>query len=116
MACTGCGAELAPAAKFCSECGTPQSHVCSSCGAHLGGAAKFCAECGTPTGAASATTAPTAVGLSGQGAAEPSSLAERRGGSVIFCDLVGVYPLSEKRHPGEGRGTPPRRFETHGTE
>jgi hypothetical protein len=51
--CAGCGAALAPGAKFCAACGTPVPagpRFCAQCGAELGGGAKFCAQCGTPTG------------------------------------------------------------------
>lgn len=51
-ACSGCGADLAPADRFCSECGTPVSpparSFCSGCGVEIKPSAKFCAACGTP--------------------------------------------------------------------
>ncbi len=51
--CAGCGAALAPGAKFCAECGTPVPagpRFCSQCGAKLGAGAKFCGECGAAAG------------------------------------------------------------------
>ncbi|MCL2516056.1 MAG: zinc ribbon domain-containing protein [Microbacteriaceae bacterium] len=48
-ACDGCGARLAPGAKFCSECGTSvtQATACTSCGTELAPGVHFCAQCGT---------------------------------------------------------------------
>ena len=112
MACTGCGADLVPAAKFCSECGTPQQHGCSSCGAPLTPTAKFCAECGTPTRAAASGGAAASSWVANGAASEPTAQAERRVCSVVFCDLVGFTPLSESRDPEEVRELLTRYFET----
>lgn len=48
VTCSGCGATLAPGAKFCPECGQPrpQKKFCSECGAQVAPGAKFCPECG----------------------------------------------------------------------
>ena len=112
MACTGCGAEVAPASKFCSECGAPQQRACSSCGAPLGAVAKFCGECGTPTGVVATPGAASNGGTAHGDPAEPSALAERRVCSVLFCDLVGFTPLSESRDPEEVRELLTRYFDT----
>jgi tetratricopeptide (TPR) repeat protein/RNA polymerase subunit RPABC4/transcription elongation factor Spt4 len=50
--CASCGAELAPGAKFCPECGTkvppkPVTRFCQECGTELRSGAKFCPSCGT---------------------------------------------------------------------
>lgn len=52
MKCPGCGADCAPGAKFCSNCGAPlnQKVFCSNCGAELAPGAKFCSNCGTKRG------------------------------------------------------------------
>lgn len=55
MACSNCGAQLPPNAKFCLECGTKveqkprmvQPTNCQNCGSALPPNAKFCLECGT---------------------------------------------------------------------
>lgn len=48
--CANCGAELAPNAKFCTECGAnaepKPKPFCPNCGTETNGA-KFCPECGT---------------------------------------------------------------------
>ncbi|GAB3346404.1 SPFH domain-containing protein [Modestobacter lapidis] len=49
--CPGCGADNAPTAKFCMECGAQQPAAvrgCTGCGAPVAAAARFCPECGTP--------------------------------------------------------------------
>src|SRR3954465_11842344 len=111
MACTGCGAQNAPAAKFCSECGTPQQSGCASCGASLTPTAKFCGECGTPTQVSSTFASRPANGNGNGGSVEPTALAERRVCSVLFCDLVGFTPLSESRDPEEVRELLSRYFD-----
>lgn len=45
-----CGAVLAAAAKFCSECGTKQPKICPRCGKKVSDVAKFCDECGMNLG------------------------------------------------------------------
>ena len=51
-ACPTCQAALAPAAKFCAECGAPApiATFCVGCGKPLAPGAKFCADCGTKAG------------------------------------------------------------------
>jgi hypothetical protein len=53
LRCTACGAEPAPDARFCSECGTPlvRSGHCRGCRAVLDAGARFCSDCGTPVAA-----------------------------------------------------------------
>lgn len=48
-ACDQCGASLAPGAKYCSDCGLPVANavVCSSCGKTVA-AGRFCSACGQP--------------------------------------------------------------------
>lgn len=45
--CSGCGAELPLAAKFCFQCGQPQARVCPNCGKEMPGGSNLCVECGT---------------------------------------------------------------------
>lgn len=45
--CSGCGAELPIAAKFCFQCGQPQAKVCPNCGKEMPGGSNFWLECGT---------------------------------------------------------------------
>src|SRR5436305_4789304 len=91
--CRNCGATNRAGAKFCAECGVPQSAACPTCGAAVDGG-KFCAECGTSLAGTAPVAAPAAVVAP---AAEPVS--ERRVVSMLFGDLVGFTPLSESRDP-----------------
>jgi hypothetical protein len=53
LRCTACGAQPAPDALFCSECGTPLARPgqCRGCRAELEAGARFCSDCGTPVAA-----------------------------------------------------------------
>ena len=78
---------------------------CSACGAQLGPVSRFCGDCGAPVGAAEGPVAAT-TGVPNptqpvQQAAAPST--ELRHVSVLFCDLVGFTPFSEKRDAEEVR-------------
>ena len=47
--CVECGNQLAPGAKFCSNCGAKQQSataVCPGCGQPTNPGAKFCMNCG----------------------------------------------------------------------
>ncbi|WP_369075269.1 zinc ribbon domain-containing protein [Lactococcus petauri] len=45
--CPQCGAQNAPTAKFCVECGAKQGGAkCANCQSELAPGAKFCNECG----------------------------------------------------------------------
>ena len=51
MNCVKCGVELKDGAKFCKNCGAPQSTLprrCVKCGAELKAGARFCDCCGAP--------------------------------------------------------------------
>ncbi len=52
VACPACNAQVPPG-RFCAECGgslaAPAKKSCGNCGVELAAAAKFCAECGTPS-------------------------------------------------------------------
>ncbi|MBU1106269.1 MAG: SPFH domain-containing protein [Candidatus Riflebacteria bacterium] len=49
VACIGCGAQIKEGAKFCPDCGKPQSASCPKCSASIPGGVKFCPECGEKT-------------------------------------------------------------------
>ena len=90
-ACPHCGADNREGAKFCADCGTPVGLACPACGAPGSPGQKFCDECGTPFGGRSAA--------SSQPREAPS--AERRIVSVLFADLVGFTPLSQRTSPAK---------------
>ncbi|NCB38245.1 MAG: SPFH domain-containing protein [Erysipelotrichia bacterium] len=46
VACIECGAQIKQGAKFCPDCGKPQTANCSKCNASIPGGVKFCPDCG----------------------------------------------------------------------
>lgn len=44
--CVSCGAQIKQGAKFCPDCGKTQVATCGKCKASMPGNAKFCPECG----------------------------------------------------------------------
>src|SRR5689334_550865 len=86
--CSSCGNENTPGAMFCSQCGSALGTVCPSCKALLPAKAKFCAQCGVGL----------ARGLP-ENASTPRQQAERRQLTVLFCDLAGSTPLSQRVDP-----------------
>ena len=105
MRCGACGGENPDGKRFCEDCGGALAAACSACGAQLGPGKRFCGDCGTPVGAATASGGSPTVVLD---SAQPSLLlaappTELRHVSVLFCDLVGFTPFSEKRDAEEVR-------------
>ena len=90
--CRQCGAAVEASHRFCGECGAPVGG-CPSCGAPIIPGKKVCPACGPAVN--DAVAAPGAGGAGGAG----GPVAARRGCSVVFCDVVGVTPLSEARDP-----------------
>ncbi len=113
MRCGACGRESPDGKRFCADCGAPLAASCSSCGAELVAGKRFCGDCGAPvdvpTGAGSPVQAappPTAAATALDGSPSPPTAAgttELRYVSVLFCDLVGFTPFSERRDPEEVR-------------
>jgi class 3 adenylate cyclase/tetratricopeptide (TPR) repeat protein len=101
MRCSSCGADNRPGRRFCSNCGTALGVNCAQCGAASRPGDRFCGACGAalaPAGAVS--TAPSAPLVS-----------ERRLVTVLFADLVGFTPLSERRDAEEVRDLLSRYFD-----
>jgi predicted ATPase/class 3 adenylate cyclase/DNA-binding winged helix-turn-helix (wHTH) protein len=110
--CPACQHENPSEAKFCNACGVLLSHLCSACGAANPPGAAFCNACATPL--VSPTPLPTPTDAKGPDSftsqdsvsppIEPFALeAERRQLTVMFCDLVGSTPLSERLDPEDYR-------------
>jgi class 3 adenylate cyclase len=107
-------------AAFCLECGARLSHACSACGRELPPAARFCDGCGAAQAAGTApplsahqaaTGSPHAAPAREAGYEPPPHLAEkilrergtiegeRRTVTVLFIDAVGSTPAGEKMDP-----------------
>ena len=116
MRCQRCQTENPDENKFCRECGAKLSHACPQCGAEILPTDKFCGKCGHPLTAA-AKPAPKApapadpisklrrylpTGLAEKILAQRDRIeGERRQVTVLFCDLAGFTPLTEKLGPEE---------------
>ncbi len=105
MRCAACGGENPDGKRFCDECGGSLAAACPACGAQLRPGKQFCGDCGTPVGApiaaGSSSATPAQMVQQAQNATPAST--ELRHVSVLFCDLVGFTPFSEKRDPEEVR-------------
>src|SRR3954463_2092247 len=94
MVCPSCKGESPDGSKFCIRCGASQPFACASCGHRNPASARYCANCGTAL-AAGSPFSPAIV--------PPSSSAERRQLTVMFCDLVGSTELSLRLDPEDLR-------------
>ncbi len=105
LTCSNCGTQNEPNRKFCLECGQKLASECPACGAANQPGAKFCGECGTSLGGVQPAV------VSGRDTTEaqdrrPSpdaAVNEVRVISVMFVDLVGFTPLSERLDAEEVR-------------
>src|SRR5256885_1874185 len=90
LVCASCGAEHAPGARFCSECGAPLQRTCPACGFEQPAGATFCSNCGI------------ALRDDARRAGEASDdRQERRGVTRLFADLARSARHAE---PGEVLG------------
>ena len=101
MRCPSCQLEVSETAKFCEQCGAPQKRRCPDCGHTAKATAKFCGDCGTRLQAPASVTATTPAPP--EPARSPSSEAERRQLTVMFCDLVGSTSLAGELDPEDLR-------------
>jgi class 3 adenylate cyclase/predicted ATPase len=93
MRCPSCDHQNRAERRFCARCGAALGHVCAACGAANEAEDKFCGGCGValPNGAAPARA--SVVVPRDRGAGPPG---ERRQLTVLFCDMVGSTPLSQR--------------------
>jgi class 3 adenylate cyclase/tetratricopeptide (TPR) repeat protein len=91
--------------KFCGQCGAPLGVLCPSCGAGNPPEHRFCGHCGAPLdppglqdGAAPepVIAKPTAARAASAGSMLPGEMKQV---SVLFCDIVGSTPLTERLGP-----------------
>jgi len=92
LVCASCGAEHAPGARFCSECGAPLQRTCPACGFEQPAGATFCSNCGI------------ALRDDARRAGDASDdRQERRVVTVLFADLAGSTALGERLDPEDVR-------------
>jgi class 3 adenylate cyclase/tetratricopeptide (TPR) repeat protein len=108
--CPKCQFENAEGIKFCGECGAKLERVCPQCHFRNAPGIKFCGECGHDL---RETAAPAPVDYSQPQTYTPKFLAdkilssskalegERKIVTVLFADLAGYTPMSEKLDPEE---------------
>src|SRR5499433_647350 len=105
MKCPNCGHENNVEAKFCEQCGAPQTRVCAHCGSQVSSTAKFCSQCGrslTPVDdsrfASPRSYTPQHLAdkiLTARAAIE----GERKQVTVLFADIKGSMELFAERDP-----------------
>src|SRR5262245_26763216 len=90
MHCPSCNHENRAERRFCGRCGTALPVPCPACGATNDPGENFCGGCGVRLQSAAAPDTTLLVG-------------ERRQLTVLFCDLVGSTPLSQRLDAEEFR-------------
>ena len=97
--CIKCQHENHPGSRFCNNCGTNLPITCQQCGTENNTDAKYCMICGTIL-----SISKSRVNIEVPEAQKKEKKeAERRQLTILFCDLVGSTPLSEKLDPEEFR-------------
>ena len=125
MQCPKCQAENPEGMKFCGGCGAKLETICQHCNFSNPPQFKFCGECGQslPVPASASPVPPPIDPITKLKRYLPTGLAEkilaqrdriegeRRQITVLFCDLAGYTPLTEKLGPEDAYGLMDRVFE-----
>jgi class 3 adenylate cyclase/tetratricopeptide (TPR) repeat protein len=114
MKCPECGFENVDKAKFCVECGTRMEVQCANCKTRNPAGNKFCFECGQSLAAAAPSKSSDLSfdekiskiqkylpeGLTEKILSQRERIeGEKKQVTVLFCDMEGFTPLSEKLGP-----------------
>jgi class 3 adenylate cyclase len=126
MQCPKCQFDNRESVKFCEECGIKMEQVCPGCGTKVPPGSKFCGECGQALSASApvpktpaAAPDPIATlrrylptGMAEKILAQKDRIeGEKRQVTVLFCDLAGYTPLTEKLGPEEAYNLMDRVYE-----
>lgn len=102
--CINCQHENLAQAKFCNICGSSLEGVCLKCGTQNHGDSIYCMECGSKIGfSKDKPSTPKMTTSFPKAGNKPGRAAERRQLTILFCDLVGSTPLSERLDPEDYR-------------
>src|SRR6516225_1931160 len=101
MRCSACSAENPAGMKFCGQCGSLLSVPCPSCGASNPPDHRFCGQCGAsldqPGPQDRVAPEPLASPPRGRTVHAGTALpGEMKQVTVLFCDIVGSMPLTER--------------------
>jgi len=105
MRCPRCSAENSAGMKFCGQCGAPLGPACPSCGASNPAEHKFCGQCGAPLDrsglqdSVSPETYRPRPRVSRAADARGNLPGEMKQVTVLFCDIVGSTPMTERLGP-----------------
>src|SRR5262245_47630005 len=96
MRCSRCHAENPPGMKFCGHCGTPLGRACPSCGGDNPPEHRFCGRCGASLDAPGPQHMAPGTGPGRAPHAQGALPGEMKQVSVLFCDIVGSTPLTDR--------------------
>ena len=102
MRCPRCSAENPAGMKFCGQCGAPLGVPCPSCGFGNPAEHRFCGQCGAPLDRPGLQDRVTREPfIPERAAARPANAGYALAGemkqvTVLFCDIVGSTPLTER--------------------
>ncbi|MBV9202804.1 MAG: AAA family ATPase, partial [Alphaproteobacteria bacterium] len=102
MRCPRCSADNPADMKFCGQCGARLGAVCPSCGSDNPSEHKFCGQCGAPLDRPGLQDSVSPAPFIPKPAAAPDRSAmgalpgEMKQVTVLFCDIVGSTPLTER--------------------
>ena len=98
MRCPRCSADNLAGMKFCGQCGAPLGVPCPSCGSGNPPEHRFCGHCGAALGQPGLQEAVAGGPFIPNPAAVPRTAlpGEMKQVTVLFCDIVGSTPLTER--------------------
>jgi class 3 adenylate cyclase/tetratricopeptide (TPR) repeat protein len=98
MRCPRCSADNLAGMKFCGQCGAPLGGPCPSCGSDNPPEHRFCGQCGVPLDRPGLQEAVARGPFIPKPSAAPGIAlpGEMKQVTVLFCDIVGSTPLTER--------------------